>query len=168
MSDGVAGKSCAAAVIWPLLVSLGVAVAVPDLGGCTEGEPAEGVQEGAGPGGGSGVSGLRGRSIVMVGSGAEGGVATERPASVEFAVVPIEAGSARFDAARYVRSDPDGSFQVRLPPGEYRIVPKEKAVDPEGYARSRRRSPLTVVEQNVVVGAGSFTQVDVVQKGEAP
>jgi hypothetical protein len=104
----------------------------------------------------------------MMGSGAEGVAGTQRPASVEFAVVPIEGGTERFGAAHYVRSDPDGSFQVSLPPGEYRIVPKEKALDPEGFARRRRRAPLLVVEQTVVVGVGSFTEVDVLQKGEAP
>ncbi len=113
-------------------------------------------------------SGLRGRTILVVGGGAENAVPSRRVLSMEFAVVPIDGETAKFDAAIYVTSDPDGTFQVALPPGKYRIVPKEKALDPEAFKSLRRRPPILVVEQSVVIEEGAFTDVDVIHAGEAP
>ncbi len=88
--------------------------------------------------------------------------------SMEFAVVPIDGETTRFSAAKYVTSDQDGTFRVVLPPGKYRIVSKEKALNPEKFRRMRRRPPLMVREKTVFVQAGAFTDVDVVHSGEAP
>jgi hypothetical protein len=87
---------------------------------------------------------------------------------MEFAVVPIDGETTSFSAAKYVTSDQDGTFRVLLQPGKYRIVSKEKALNPESFRRVRRRPPLVVVEKTVFVQAGAFTDIDVVQSGEAP
>ncbi len=87
---------------------------------------------------------------------------------MEFAVVPIDGETAEFSAAKYVKSDQDGTFQVILPAGKYRIVSKEKALNPDKFRRMRRRPPIMVVEKTVFVQAGAFTDVDVVHSGEAP
>ncbi len=128
-----------------------LALAVPAYGGATQEN-----------------SGLRGRTIVIVGSGAESGAASSRIVSMEFAVVPIDGETTKFSAAKYVVSDQDGTFQVILSPGKYRLVSKEKALNPESFKRMGRRLPLVVVEKTVFVQAGAFTDVDVVHSGQAP
>ena len=116
----------------------------------------------------SAESGLKGRTIVIVGSGAEGGTPSRQTGSMAFAVVPIEGASAAFDAAKYVTSGADGSFNVALPSGQYRIVSIDEARNPNEFQHRRRRMPLTLRTQTVVVHEGKFTDVEVVFVGEAP
>jgi hypothetical protein len=112
-------------------------------------------------------SGLQGRTIVRVYSGAEGGKTIERTSGMEFAVAPIEDDSPVYNKATFVKSDEQGMFKVALPPGRYWIGPKAKAVDPEHLEKSTR-SPLVFTEQFVTVNAGIFTQVEVLQEAYAP
>ena len=165
MSNQVTATTCKAAVVWLLFMSATLAIAVPALSGGREGIAPSFAQAG---GATQENSGLRGRTIVIVGSGAEYGVASKRILSMEFAVVPIDGETTKFSAAKYVISDQDGTFQVILPPGKYRIVSKEKAQNPDKFSRIRTRPPITVVEKTVFVQAGAFTDVDVVHSGEAP
>jgi hypothetical protein len=115
----------------------------------------------------TGNSGLQGRTIVRVYSGAEGGKTIERTSSMEFAVVPIEDDSPVYSKATFVKSNEQGMFKVALPPGRYWIGPKAKAVDPEHLERSTR-SPLVFIEQFATVNAGIFTQVEVLQEAYTP
>ena len=154
-----------AAVVWLLFMSATLAVSVPAYSGGIEGNSPSFAQAG---GATQENTGLRGRTIVIVGSGAEYGEASKRILSMEFAVVPIDGETTKFSAAKYVKSNQDGIFQIILPPGKYRIVSKEKAQNPEKFRRIRRRPPLKVIEKAVFVQAGAFTDVDVVHSGEAP
>ena len=113
-------------------------------------------------------SGLEGRTIALVGSGAEGGATSKHVGSMEFTIVPIDGDNARFDAAIYVTSERDGSFKVALPSGQYRIVSMDEARDPVKFKHMRKRPPMTLRKQTVLVRRGAYTEVDVVFVGEAP
>ena len=167
MSIQLTETTCKAAVFWLPLLSATLAIA-----GAAYGDGLGGYSSSFAQAGGASAmqenSGLRGRTILIVGSGAEHGEASERILSMEFAVVPIDGETINFSAAKYVVSDPDGMFQLILPPGKYRIVSKEKALNPEEFSNIRRRPPITVVEITVVIQAGTFTEVDVIHSGQAP
>jgi hypothetical protein len=165
MSNQVTATTSKAAVVWPLFMSATLAIAVP---ACSVGTKRDSPSPAQASGDTQEESGLRGRTIVTVGSGAEDGGASRRILSMGFAVVPIDGETTNFSAAKYVTSDPDGTFRVVLAPGKYRIVSKEKALNPESFRNIRRRLPLVVVEKTVFVHAGAFTDVDVVHSGEAP
>ena len=166
MSNPLTETTCKVAVVWLLLLSAPLAA----LAGAANGGGVEGISTSATQSGG-GIqenSGLTGRTILLVGSGAEYGDTSKSILSLEFAVVPIDGETAQFDAAKYVKSDPDGTFQLILPPGKYQIVSKEKALNPEEFKNIRRRPTIRVVEQTVFVQAGAFTEVDVIHSGPAP
>ena len=111
-----------------------------------------------------GNSGIRGTTLSVGVSGVPGGSTTGGPASVEFAIAPVEAGKPIYERAIFVKSDAHGIFEVELPPGTYWIGPKEKALDPIQYA------PGSVVfsEMVVEVKAGTFLSVELVEAGYAP
>jgi len=165
MLNQMTAKACKAAVAWLLFMSATLAIAVSAHSGGIERNSPSFAQAG---GAMQKDSGLRGRTIVIVGSGAENGVASKRILSMGFAIVPIDGETTKFSASKYVISDQAGTFQVILPPGKYRIVSTEKALNPEKFRRMRRRMPLTVVEKNVLVQAGAFTDVDIIFYGQAP
>lgn len=165
MSNQVTATTRKAAVVRLLFMSATLTIAVPAYSGSIEGNSPSLAQAG---GATQENSGLRGRTIVIVGSGAKYGRASKRILSMEFAVVPIDGETTKFSAAKYVISDQDGTFQIILPPGKYRIVSKRKALNPDKFRRMRRRPPLMVVEKTVFVQAGAFTDVDVVHSGQAP
>ena len=165
MLNQITATTYKAAVAWLLFMSATLAIAVPAYSCEKEGNSQSFTQA---DGATQENSGLRGRTIVIVGSGAENGVASKRILSMEFAVAPVDDETINFSTAKYVKSDQDGTFQVILPPGKYRIVSKEKALDPEKFSRMRRRPPLMIVEKTVFVQAGAFIDVDVVHSGEAP
>ena len=160
MSNQVSATTRKTAVVWLLFMSAALAIAGSGEGISPSFAQADGATQE--------YSGLKGRTIVIVGSGAEYGVASKRILSMEFAVVPIDGETTNFSAAKYVKSDPDGMFQLILPPGKYRIVSKEKALNPDEFNRMRKRLPLIVVEETVFVQADAFTYVDVVHSGQAP
>jgi hypothetical protein len=166
MSIQLTETTCKAAVVWLLFLSAPLAA----LAGAANGGGVEGISSSSTQAGGAMQenSGLRGQTMLIVGSGAEYGEASKSILSLEFAVVPIDGETAQFDTAKYVKSDPDGTFQLILPPGKYQIVSKEKALNPEEFKNIRRRPPIRVVEQTVFVQAGAFTEVDVIQSGPAP
>jgi hypothetical protein len=109
-------------------------------------------------------SGIKGTTSSMVVSGVQGGETTGGPASMEFAIAPIENTTLTYSKAIFVRSDNQGKFKITLPPGKYWIGPKAKALDPVHYV------PGTVLfsEEVVVVEEGVFTQVDLSEVGYAP
>ena len=113
---------------------------------------------------GDGNSGIRGTTHSIGVSGVPGGSTTGGPASVEFAIAPVEAGKPIYERARFVKSDAQGIFKVELPPGTYWIGPKAKALDPIQY------TPGSVVfsEMVVEVKAGTFLSVELVETGYAP
>jgi hypothetical protein len=110
------------------------------------------------------TSGLKGTTSVIVRSGIPGGQTTGGPRSVEFAVVPIEEGKPVYHKATFVKSDQQGNYEVALPPGQYWIGPKAKALDPVHY----RPGALELAEQVAVVKEGEFTRLDLVEEGYAP
>jgi len=111
-----------------------------------------------------GNSGIRGTTRSIVISGVPGGPTIGGPASVEFAIAPVEADKPIYDRAIFVKSDAQGMFKVDLRPGTYWMGPKAKAVDPRNYA------PGSVVfsEMVVEVKEGTFIPVELVQTGYAP
>lgn len=111
-----------------------------------------------------GNSGISGTTRYLVISGAPGGPTTGGPASIEFAIAPVEAGEPVYDKAIFVKSDAQGMFQVELAPGTYWLGPKAKALDPEQYVPGAEEFTETVV----VVEAGAYTAVELVQTGYAP
>jgi hypothetical protein len=115
----------------------------------------------AGSGSGGGLEGTT-RSLVV--SGVRGGGATGGPASLEFAVAPIEGAGPAYHRAIFVTSDAQGRFTLALPPGRYWIGPKAKALDPVHYR------PTTAVfqEREAIVAPNAFTNVDLVETGYAP
>lgn len=108
-------------------------------------------------------SGIRGTTHFSVVSGVPGGTTTGEPASLEFAIAPVEAGKPVYQRAIFVKSNAEGLFQVEVPPGTYWIGPKAKALDPVKYAGSAEFSEV-VVE----VKAGMFASVELVVTGYAP
>jgi hypothetical protein len=113
---------------------------------------------------GDGSSGIRGTTRSIVISGVPGGPTIGGPASVEFAVAPVEAGKSRYDRAIFVKSDAQGKFQVELRPGRYWLGPKAKALDPINYAPGAVEFSEKVVE----VKAGTFISVELVMTGYRP
>jgi hypothetical protein len=111
-----------------------------------------------------GNSGISGTTLSNEISGVPGGATTSEPASIEFAIAPVEADEPAYDKAIFVISDEQGMFMVELPPGTYWIGAKAKALDPVEYV------PGAVVfsEMVVVVEDGTFTPVELVQTGYAP
>jgi hypothetical protein len=109
-------------------------------------------------------SGLKGTTTSVVVSGIPGGQRTRRPTSIEFAIAPIEGGKPAYHKAIVVKSDHQGAYTVALPPGAYWIGPKAKALDPINY----RPGVVVFPEQEAVVKAGVFTQLDLVEVGYAP
>jgi len=108
-------------------------------------------------------SGLRGITRSMVRSGIPGGPTTGGPASVEFAIAPLQDDHAEFQNAIFVTSSSQGKYEVALPPGRYWVGPKAKALDPENF----RPSAMTLSEEVVVVRE-SFTELDLLEMGYAP
>ena len=111
----------------------------------------------------SNASGLRGITRSMVKSGMPGGLTTGGPASVEFAIVPIHGDRPEYQNAIFVKSDPQGKYEVALPPGRYWVGPKAKALAPENY----QPAAVTFSEEVVVVREG-FTELDLLEMGYAP
>lgn len=111
-----------------------------------------------------GNSGIRGTTHSIVVSGVPGGPTIGGPASVEFAIAPVEADKPIYGRAIFVKSDAQGIFKVELPPGTYWIGPKAKALDPIKYAPGPVEFSETVVE----VKAGNFISVELVTTGYAP
>jgi hypothetical protein len=109
-------------------------------------------------------SGLAGTTHSKVMSGVPGGQTTGGPASIEFAIVPIENDGPFYKKAAFVKSDKDGKYKISLPPGKYWIGPKAKAQDPINYAAGA----FSFSEKIVVVEQGIFTQVDLFETGYAP
>lgn len=112
-------------------------------------------------------SGLKGKTIFRVFSGAEGGKTTERPRSMEFAIAPVEGDSPIYGKAIFIKSDDQGNYEVSLPPGTYWLGPKPKALDPKKFEKYGRGS-VRFSEKVVVVKQGTFTHVDVLQESFAP
>lgn len=111
-----------------------------------------------------GNSGISGTTRYIVISGVPGGPTTGGPASIEFAIAPVEAGEPVYDKAIFVKSDAQGMFQVELAPGTYWLGPKAKALDPVQYVPGAEEFTETVV----VVESGAYTAVELVQTGYAP
>ncbi len=109
-------------------------------------------------------SGLEGTTHSKVVSGVPGGPTTGGPASIEFAIAPIENDRPSYNKAIFVRSDEEGKYKVSLPSGKYWLGPKAKALDPINYAPGS----FSVSEEIVVVEQGTFTKIDVFQVGYAP
>jgi hypothetical protein len=113
---------------------------------------------------GDGNSGITGTIRFRVISGVPGGPTTEKPASIEFAIAPIENDTTAYSKAIVIKSDAQGMFKVALPPGTYWIGPKAKALDPGQYVSDA----VVFSEAVVVVQEGTFTHVELVQTGYAP
>ena len=109
-------------------------------------------------------SGITGTTRFEVVSGVRNGETTSRPASIEFAIAPVEGTTPAYAKALFVKSDAQGAFKVALAPGAYWIGAREKALDPERY------SPRDMVfsEMVVVVPARTFLTVALTQTGYAP
>jgi hypothetical protein len=109
-------------------------------------------------------SGLEGTTHLKVMSGVPGGRSTERPASVEFAIAPIENDKPSYSRSVFIKSNEQGKFKLSLPPGKYWLGPKSKALDPLNYSPGS----FSVSEEIVVVEEGTFTKIDLFQLGYAP
>jgi hypothetical protein len=110
------------------------------------------------------ASGLRGTTRSMVRSGMPGGPTTGGPASVEFAIVPMQGDRPEYQNAIFVKSDQQGRYEVALPPGRYWLGPRAKALDPTNY----RPTSVMFSEEIVVVREGNFSDVDLMEMGYAP
>ncbi len=109
-------------------------------------------------------SGLKGTTSSIVVSGVPGGQRTGGPASIEFAIAPIQEDKPAYHKAIFVKSDRQGQYEVALPPGTYWIGPKAKALNPANY----RPGAVVLPEKEAVVREGVFTQLDLVEVGYAP
>jgi len=109
-------------------------------------------------------SGLEGTTHFKVISGVPGGRSTAQPASIEFAVVPIQNDAPSYREAIFVKSDELGKFKIPLRPGKYWLGPKDKALDPVNYVPGS----FFVSEEIVQVEQGTFTQIDLFQVGYGP
>lgn len=109
-------------------------------------------------------SGLEGTTYSKVMSGVPGGATTGGPASIEFAIAPIENDSPSYKKAVFVKSAKDGKYKISLPPGKYWIGAKAKSLDPINYASGA----FSFSEKIAVVEEGTFTQVDLFEVGYAP
>jgi hypothetical protein len=142
---------------WKFLLRLSIALLL-SVAGCASGSRSD-TQPSA-----VDTSGITGTTRFETVSGVRNGETTSRPASIEFAVAPVEGAAPAYAKARFVRSDEHGAFKVGLAPGTYWIGAKEKALDPTRY------SPRDLVfsEMTVVVRAGTFVTVALAQTGYAP
>lgn len=111
-------------------------------------------------------SGIMGTTRVGVISGVPGGESTVRPASLEFAIAPIEGKEPRYDKAIFITSDTEGKYEVFLPPGKYWIGSKVKASDPINYVTPE--SFAFSEKSVVVVEESAFILVDLSRVGLAP
>lgn len=109
-------------------------------------------------------SGIRGTTRFDTVSGVPGGATTSRPASIEFAVAPVQGDKPVYEKAIFVKSDAQGTFTVDLPPGTYWLGAREKALNPSGSSPGG----IEVSEMTVVVPARTFVFVTLVQTGYAP
>jgi len=109
-------------------------------------------------------SGITGTTRFEVVSGVRGGATTGRLASIEFAIAPVDGKTPVYAKAIFLKSDPQGAFKVTRPPGTYWIGAKEKALDPVRYSPGE----FEFSEMVVVVPAGAFVTVALVQTGYAP
>jgi hypothetical protein len=109
-------------------------------------------------------SGLEGTTHFKVMSGVPGGRISVRPASVEFAIAPVENDKPSYSRSVFIKSDEQGNFKVSLPPGKYWLGPKDKALDPTNYIPGS----FFVSEELVVVKQSTFTKIDLFQVGYAP
>jgi hypothetical protein len=112
----------------------------------------------------SASSGITGTTRFEAVSGVRNGATTSRPASIEFAIAPVEGTTPIYAKAQFVKSDGQGAFKVSLLPGTYWIGAKEKALDPVRYSPR----DLEFSEMTVIVPAGAFVAVALVQTGYAP
>jgi len=110
------------------------------------------------------ASGLRGVTKSMVRSGMPDGPTTGGPASVEFAIVPMQGDRPDYQNAIFVKSDQQGRYEVALPPGRYWLGPKAKALDPTNY----HPAGVMFSEEVIVVREGNFTELDLLEMGYAP
>jgi len=113
------------------------------------------------PDGNSGIEGIT-RSFTV--SGVPGGETTGGPASLEFAIAPVESGEPVYERAIFVTSNESGVFRVQLSPGLYWLGPKGKALDPMGYSAGA----VAFSEMTVEVDAGGFSFVELSLTGYAP
>ncbi|MDA1127749.1 MAG: hypothetical protein O2913_03490 [Chloroflexi bacterium] len=109
-------------------------------------------------------SGITGTTNIFVESGAPPGGRTGGPASVEFAIAPMEADSPVLDKAIFLTSEADGTYKVDLPPGTYWIGPKGMALNPIDYSPG----PFELSVKVAVVKEGAFTQCDISEIVYAP
>ena len=110
------------------------------------------------------ASGLKGTTKYRISGGAAGSKPKEKVMSVTFAIAPVVEDKPAYQQAVYVTSNDDGSYAVSLPPGKYWIGPPAKARAPENYLPGA----IAVVERIVVVQEQAWTQLDVLQIGNAP
>src|SRR5262249_30455286 len=116
------------------------------------------------PGGAAGRSGHTGTTSSRVMSGVPGGQTTGRPSRIEFAIASLDGEQPVYDKAILVTSNPQGQYEVAVPPGRYWIGPKAKARNPTTY----RPGAMEVPEEVVVVQARELTQLNLVAVGYAP
>ncbi len=141
---------------WKLLARLTVAFLFP-MAGCASGSRPDTLPTQA-----NASSGITGTTRFEVVSGVRGGETTSRPASIEFAIAPVDGITPAYARALFVKSGAQGAFRVNLSP--YWIGASEKALD------SKRYSPGEAVFSEMVVGvpAETFVTVALAQTGYAP
>ena len=110
------------------------------------------------------ASGITGTTRFEVVSGVRNGATTSRPASIEFAIAPVDGNTPVYAKAIFVKSDAQGAFKVSLTPGTYWIGDKEKALNPLRYTPGE----FVFSEMTVAVPAGTFVTVALTQTGYAP
>ena len=110
------------------------------------------------------ASGLRGITRSMVKSGMPDGPTTGGPASVEFAIAPMQGDRPEYQNAIFVKSDQRGKYEVALPPGRYWLGPTAKALDPTNY----HPAGVTISEEVVDVQEGKFSELNLLEMGYAP
>ena len=109
-------------------------------------------------------SGLTGTTNAVVMSGIPGRQNISRPATMEFAIAPLDGNEPKYDQAIFVRSDEDGRYKVALRPGTYWLGPKAKALDPVRY----NPTDASFSEKMALVKEGVFTQIDLSETRYAP
>ena len=109
-------------------------------------------------------SGIEGTTSSLVIGGVAGSKPTGEPASIEFAIAPLEGDKPAFDRAIFVKSERDGKYRVALPPGKYWIGPKAQAQGATNFP------PLDVEfrAKTAVVTEGALTHVDLSEIHLAP
>jgi len=96
-------------------------------------------------------------------SGMPGRPTTGGPASVEFAVVPMQDDRPAFQNAIFVKSDASGKYEVALPPARYWVGPKAKALDPQNY-----QPAATTFSEDIIVVRDGFVELDLIEMSYAP